>query len=102
MKKTVMDEATYEVWWPLHNRAAKGESLTLEERAFYEMWLKRLHEEEKIDSNLEEARAIRESIETLATERKQLEERRRQLQERAALLEAALSKQSKQALGVGD
>jgi hypothetical protein len=102
MESTAMDEATYKVWWPLHIRAAKGESLTSDERAFYEMWLKRLHEEEKLDTNLDEARAIRESIKALETERSQLEERRRKLQERAALLEAALSKQAKQTLGVGD
>ena len=42
-----MDEATYKAWWPLHLRAALGETLTADEQANYESGLKQMEAEEE-------------------------------------------------------
>ena len=31
-----MTESTFQSWWPLHLRVARGESLSAEERSFYD------------------------------------------------------------------
>ena len=41
-----MDEATYKQWWPLHRRAAVGETLSAEEQAVYEAGTRQLDAEE--------------------------------------------------------
>jgi hypothetical protein len=40
-----MDQATYQRWWPLHLRAARGEELHDEERSFYEEGRRSLEQE---------------------------------------------------------
>ncbi len=42
-----MDEATYKQWWPLHRRAALGETLSVEEQALYEAGTQQLDAEEE-------------------------------------------------------
>lgn len=42
-----MDEATHKAWWPLHLRAALGETLTADEQANYESGLKQMEAEEE-------------------------------------------------------
>ncbi len=97
-----MDEQTYRAWWPLHLRAAKGETLSAEEQAAYLEGKRRLNEEETLDVSLVRLRQTREEIKALEAGRERLQERRRELRERVTLLEAALSEKAKQALGVGD
>ena len=97
-----MDEQAYRAWWPLHLRAAKGETLSPEEQARYLEGKRILHEEEALEGSLIRLRQTREEIKALEAEREKLQERRRQLREKVAVLEAALSDKAKQALGVGD
>src|SRR5262249_59003802 len=42
----VMKENEYQIWWPLHLRVAKGETLSEEERHMYETGLAALESEE--------------------------------------------------------
>ena len=64
-----MDEATYKVWWPLHIRAAKGETLNPEEQSIYEAGCRTLDAEERLDGRLEELKQARQRTEVLEAER---------------------------------
>ena len=97
-----MDEQAYRVWWPLHLRVAKGETLSPEQQTLYLEGKRRLHEEETLEGSLALLRQTRAEIKTLEAEREALLERRRQLRERVTLLEASLSDKAKRALGVGE
>ena len=97
-----MEEQAYREWWPLHLRFAKGEVLSPEEQRAYADGKRRLHEEESLEGSLVRIRQTRADIRALETERKLLQKRRRQLQNRVTALEATLSEKTKQALGVGD
>ena len=87
MEGTSMDEATYKVWWPLHIRAATGDNLTSEERTFYEMWLKRLDEEENLYDYQEEISQMEANLRALEAENAQLHERMMQMAIEIAALE---------------
>lgn len=99
-----MDETTYQRWWPLHLRTARGEILSDEERSFYENELSRLYQDEQIQLQVAPSRnlQLRERIEALEAERTRLEAKRKQLDEEIAALEAALNQKTRQLLGVGD
>jgi predicted RNase H-like nuclease (RuvC/YqgF family) len=95
-----MDQATHQRWWALHLRVARGEDLSAEERTFYETMGRRLEQEETIGEQALELRKSREMVASLERERSALEARRRQLDAEIASLEATLSKQMQQPLGV--
>jgi len=95
-----MDEATYKVWWPLHIRAAKGETLNAEEQAIYEAGCRTLDAEERSDGRLEELRQARQRTEELETKRVRLQTRYENLRAEIAELETHLSEPIRQALGV--
>ncbi|HZO91706.1 MAG TPA: hypothetical protein VFB38_25515 [Chthonomonadaceae bacterium] len=86
-----MDEQAYKAWWSLHLRKARGETLTPEEQAVYEAGREQLYAEERLNGSIEELRRLRAEIKAMEEEHSQLLERRHEMQERAASLEAALS-----------
>ena len=97
-----MDKATYDRWWPLHMRAVEKEPLTAEEREVYEAGLKQLHAEEKLHFDVDALRRAREAVMAKRAQLERLQERRKQLEAKIALLEAALSPETRQAIGVKD
>ena len=95
-----MDEVTYKVWWPLHIRAAKGETLNTEEQAVYEAGCRTLDAEERLDGRLEELKQARQRTEELESKRVQLQARYEALRAEIEELETNLSEPIRQALGV--
>jgi predicted nuclease with TOPRIM domain len=95
-----MDEATYKEWWPLHIRAAKGETLNAEEKAIYEAGCRALDAGEILDGRLEELKQARQRTEELEAERARLQTRYEALRAEIAELETNLSEPIRQALGV--
>ena len=97
-----MDNEDFKDWWNLHVRASKGEQLTEAERKAYDEGMRLLRTEGVGEISLAALRQARDEIRELDAERDRLQERRRELRERAKMLESALSANAKHALGVGD
>jgi hypothetical protein len=97
-----MDEATYETWWKLHLRAARGEALSAEETVAYERGLQVLDRKEILDGDLAELRRAREAVKGADARRAELQTRHATLAAEIATLEGSLSKRTKQLLGVAD
>jgi len=95
-----MDKAAYQHWWALHVRSVRGEPLTDEEAAVYTGELKRLHAEEVLAGDFQAMREAREAVMALDSRCEQLQERRKQLKERVARLEATLSPEVRRRLGI--
>jgi hypothetical protein len=91
-----VDQATYQRWWLLHLRTARGEGLDAEEQTFHDTVRRQLEQEETLEGpslGLHEARA---AVVSLEKEHSALEARRRQIEAEIAALETALGKQSPQ------
>lgn len=87
-----MDQATYQQWWQLHIRAARGESLSAGEHAIYEAGLAELDAEEKLlfeDANLDLLRRLKAEVERLEATHAQLQARSQRLDQRIWMLEGA-------------
>lgn len=87
-----MDQATYQSWWQLHIRAARGESLSVGEQAVYEAGLTELDIEEKRqweDAGLELLRQLKGEVEGLVAAHAQLQARSQRLDRRIWTLEGA-------------
>jgi hypothetical protein len=97
-----MDDATYKRWWPLHIRAARGETLSVEEQAVYEAGRQQMVAEETIDGGLAGLRQAREKMLELKAEYQRMRHRYEQLEAEIATLEAQLDAPTKELLGVGD
>jgi hypothetical protein len=85
-----MDEKTYARWWEYHIRAVKGETLTAEEQAEYEVGLTALDQEEKEQFQANDLTALRQSrakIEQLQADHARLMAEHERLDKRIALLE---------------
>jgi polyhydroxyalkanoate synthesis regulator phasin len=95
-----MDKAAYQHWWALHVRSVRGEPLTHEEAATYTQELKRLHDEEVLVGDFQRMREARDVVMALDSICEQLHERRRELKERVARLEADLSPDVRRQLGI--
>lgn len=95
-----MDEVAYQHWWALHVRSVRGEPLTREEAVIYTHGLKRLHDEEVLAGDFQAMREAREAVMALDSRCEQLQERRKQLKERVARLEATLSPDVRRQLGI--
>ncbi len=67
-----MDPDTYQRWWALHLRVARGETLSAEERPFYEAGLKQLQQEETLKDPSDSIRELRAGIAALQAEHAQL------------------------------
>jgi hypothetical protein len=97
-----MDQSTYQRWWPLHLRVARGETLAAEDQSFYDAQCKELDKAEILQVDQEAFRAAQASLAALKAETARLQERSRQLDAEIEALQAALSKQKRQLLGVED
>lgn len=95
-----MSEAINEDWLALHQRAARGENLTSEERAVYEAGLTRRHQEEVLDNGFADLSAARIQVAALEKEQSELKAQRDFLEIQINSLEAALSERTREALGV--
>jgi hypothetical protein len=87
-----MDQTTYQQWWQLHLRAARGESLSAGEQASYEAGLTELDTEEKQqweDANLALLRQLKAEVERLETAHAELQVRSQRLDRRIWTLEGA-------------
>lgn len=99
---TAMDETTYQQWWSLHLRVARGESLTAEEQAVYQEGLRCLHQEESVNGDIATLRQVRATVAALEAKHAHLHARRDKLEAEITVLEAALSDRTRQLLAVGD
>jgi hypothetical protein len=97
-----MDAARYPAWWQLHLRAARGERLSPEEQAAYEAGARELDETETMPGALSRLRQARAAIAQAEAECVDLRRQRDALDAEMAALEARLSRQTRQALGVAD
>ncbi len=87
-----MDQISYEQWWRLHVRAARGESLDMAERAAYEAGLAHLDAEEKTtwgDNELMLLRQLRSEVERLELTHAQLQSKSQRLDRQIWTLEGA-------------
>lgn len=85
-----MDEATYRVWWQLHLRAARGESLDARERALYEAGRVQVQQTEGFEGNTEKLRESRAVVQALEAEHLCLYREQQKLNVEIAALEAVL------------
>jgi chromosome segregation ATPase len=97
-----MDETTYRKWSELHLRAASGEVLSPEERAFYERILKELDDTEFFPGDIAELRKTRKRLAELKAAHDELQAKSDALDARIAELEASLSERTRQALNAED
>ena len=87
-----MDQTTYERWWQLHLKAARGGALDPTERALYEAGLATLDSEEQAqwaDTDLALLRQLRAEVERLETTHAQLQARSQRLDRQIWTLEGA-------------
>ncbi|MBC8870777.1 MAG: hypothetical protein H8E44_15245 [Planctomycetes bacterium] len=94
-----MDRTTYQQWWQLHLRVARGESLGPDEQASYDVGCRELEREEQLLETTE-AKESREQLAALEAEHAALETQRQQLDAEIAELESRLRDQTRQYLGV--
>ena len=97
-----MNAAQYEAWWQLHLRAARGERLSLKERAAYEAGARQLDQEEVMSGDLARLQQVRAAVAAAEAECAALRHRRDELDSEMASLEAKLSNRARQLLGVSD
>jgi hypothetical protein len=90
-----MDQAIYERWWPLHLRAARGQSLSNQERAFYDAGVQQFDAEERLTISQTQLQRAREAAAASKAELDGLIARREQLQASLAALEAAIAEESR-------
>lgn len=88
---------SYQRWWELHLRIARGESLSAEERAVYDTTRRELEDNELVP--LQVAKQAREELRGLEAERRRLEVRRQELNAEIAALESNLAPQARELLG---
>lgn len=87
-----MDKTAYQRWWQLHIRVARGENLSVDEQAVYEVGLTELDGEEKPqwqDAGLELLRQLRAEVEGLEAAHTQLQARSQRLDRQIWTLEGA-------------
>jgi len=94
-----MDNATYQNWWQLHLRLARGETLSSDESAAYQVGLADLDRDEQLTATVD-ARELRQSLTKLQKEYSVLEDQRHELDAVIAALESRLSDNVRQFLGV--
>ena len=99
-----MDEETHKRWWPLHRRAALGETLNAEEQAFYQAGVCQLdaEEEQALSGSVERLRQARRQVQESREEYRRLQAQLEEMEAQIAVLEARLDEPTKQLLGVGN
>lgn len=96
-----MDKATYQHWWQLHLRVARGNSLNPAEKSSYDDGRQELEREEHFRETTD-LKESREELLALEAEHAVLESQRKQLDAEISELESRLSEQTRQFLGVED
>ncbi|MBI1745142.1 MAG: hypothetical protein HYR55_00970 [Acidobacteria bacterium] len=96
----MMHETSYQTWWVLHLRVARGERLNPEEQAAYEAGLKLQHQEEVFNRDIAALRQARTALAALEAEHTQLHVKHDTLAAEIVRLEAALGERTRQLLGV--
>ena len=89
-----MDKNTYQKWWPIHLRASRGETLSIEERSFYEAELRNLQDEEKLSTDGQILHEARRNAVRLTAEHDQLQARREKLESEIKALESGLGREN--------
>jgi len=89
-----------ERWQQLHERVARGEPLTGEERTAYEAGLRSREQDERLPLDIAALREARERLATLASEHARLQQKRDELDAEIAGFEAELSKSARNILRV--
>ena len=89
---------SYQRWWQLHLRIARGESLSAEERVVYDTTRRELENGEAVGP-FQAAKQAREELRGLEAERRRLEARRQELNAEIAALESNLAPQARELLG---
>ncbi len=84
-----MDQATFQRWWEIHLRVAKGDSLNSEEQAVYDAVRQELERNESLQE-VRSTREVLENLKALEAERSKLESRRQELESEIAALEKRL------------
>src|SRR5262245_54438270 len=97
-----MDQATYQRWWPLHLRVARGEELSAEEWPIYEAGLRQLEQGDKVLASSVALQQAPAAVAALEAEHAAIIVRRKKLDEEIASLEKALGQQARDPLGVKD
>jgi cell division protein FtsB len=97
-----MDKPTYQRWWDLHIRIARGEAIGGQERIAYEEGRKELHQEEDLTEDISRLRGTRRGVMELDAKCEELHARRQQLKRDIARLEAALTEEVRRTLGIED
>jgi hypothetical protein len=95
-----MDHATYRRWWALHVRVALGETLTAEERAFYDAGATEIDRQEDLGADDGAIGAARARLAVLEADTAHWRGRSQRLNEEIAAVEAALAKRTEQLLSV--
>ena len=93
-----MNEATYQTWWQLHLRVAKGEELSGQEREHYLATLKHLEQEEVLQEDTAQIERLQSQLAQAKAEGEHLRTYRLQLEAKLAELER--SSQSRKAVAV--
>ena len=96
----VMDQIEYDRWWPLHQKASRGEQLPDADRQLYEDGLRKLHLTENSPGDQAAAEAARMTIAELRRQRDLLRASRVELESELAATEAALSEYTRELLGM--
>jgi hypothetical protein len=101
-----MEKQDYSVWWPLHLRRAKGETLSADEQALYEAGVQQLDAEEaetfRRDEELDQLREIRRRVLFADAEHQRLSQQYEKMRAEMTRLEALLDERTRQALGIGN
>ena len=96
-----MDESQYHVWWEVHLKSCRGETLTTEEQSIYDSGKTELTVQETVPGNHFELGRQRETLVTLERENERLRRKRKLLAAEIRSLESRLSARAKENLVVG-
>ncbi len=90
--------STYQRWWGLHVRVARGDRLSPEDQAVYDTTRRELEDDETLEP-LQDAKQAREELRDLEVQRRWLEQRRQELDTEIAAIESTLAPQARELLG---
>jgi predicted RNase H-like nuclease (RuvC/YqgF family) len=90
------------VWWQLHVRKARGETLTEQEEQCYAAEVARQDREAVPIQNLEDLKTLREQTRALTAENRDLRERVQELEAEIRRVEGSLSRETRTALGIAE
>ena len=82
---------TYQRWWELHVRVARGERLSPADRVVYDAGRREL-EDNGNSEPLQNAKQAREELRDLEVQRRRLEQRRQELDAEITAIESALAR----------